>query len=101
MTTTQGPKRTGEASDDDLIASFIDCPSRCLDPGEARVVAFGYPIWILIDALVGADDDRRRVARDYELPEEAVRAAVVFYHRHREAIDARIHANAAAFGASA
>ena len=35
-----------------------------------------------------------QVAKDYELPVDAVRAAVAYYERNREAIDARLAQNA-------
>jgi uncharacterized protein (DUF433 family) len=103
MATTKRLTASGEASDgdDDLIATHIEIQPHRPDPEEARVVGHGYPVWILVDALVAADHDLARVARDYELPEEAVRAAVAFYDRHRAAIDARIRANAAVYGAYA
>lgn len=88
-----------EASDDALIQAYVTLPPHRPDPGDARLTAYGYPVWIVVDALVAADHDLARVARDYELPEDAVRAVVAFYRRHREAIDARSRANAAAYGA--
>lgn len=86
-------------ADDALIDAYVRVDPRRPDLGEARLAAYGYPVWILIDALTAADQDAARVARDYELPEGAVKAALAFYHRHREAIDAQARANAAAFGA--
>ncbi|MGH2534094.1 MAG: hypothetical protein ACRDJW_17635 [Thermomicrobiales bacterium] len=38
------------------------------------------------------------MAEEYDPPQEAVRAAVAFYYQHRDAIDARMRANAADFG---
>jgi uncharacterized protein (DUF433 family) len=88
-------------ADDALIDAYVRIDPRRPDPGEARLAAYGYPVWILIDALTAADQDAARVARDYEIPADAVRAAVAFYRRHRDAIDAQARANAAVFGANA
>ncbi len=101
MATTERAMDAHEEHGDDLIDIYIDVSSRRPDPGDARLTGYGYPVWIMIDALDAAEHDLARVAREYELPEDAVRAAVVFSRRHREAIDARARANAAAFGAFA
>ena len=101
MPAAERAMRADEASDDALIDAYVEFPSHWPDPGDARLAAFGYPVWIVVDALAAADQDLARVARDYELPEDAVKATVAFYRRHRDAIDARARANAAAFGASA
>lgn len=89
------------AAADALIDAYVQADPRRPEPGEARLTAYGYPVWIVIDALAAVDQDVDRVARDYELPADAVRAAVAFYRRHREAIDAQARANAAVFGAYA
>lgn len=99
MAAAERATRVAKANDDDLIDAYVDLPPHRPDPGDARLAAYGYPVWIVIDALAASDHDVARVARDYEMPEDAVRAAVAFYHRHREAIDIRARANAAAFGA--
>jgi uncharacterized protein (DUF433 family) len=39
-------------------------------------------------------DDVAQVAADYALPSEAVEAAMAYYRRHKDLIDARIVANA-------
>lgn len=93
--------RADEADDDALIDAYVEVDPRRPDPGEARLAGYGYPVWIVIDALAAADQDVIRVTRDYELPEDAVQAALAFYRRHREAIDAQARANAAVFGAYA
>ena len=100
MAAKERATRANETNDDVLIDAFVDLPPHVPDAGDARLAAYGYPVWIVIDALAASDHDIARVARDYEVPEDAVRAAVAFYHRHREAIDIRARANAAAVGAS-
>lgn len=101
MAAVEHPVHTGDADDDALIDAYVVVDRRRAGPGGARLATYGYPIWILIDALGAADQDLVRVAGDYEIPEEAVRAAIAFYRRHRDAIDARARANADFFLARA
>ena len=61
------------------------------EPGvdQARVAPADMPVWVIVAQLEGADGDVAQVAEDYELPQEAVEAAMIFYRRNRAAIDAR------------
>ncbi len=43
--------------------------------------------------LGGEDGDVRRVADDYDIPVEAVEAALAYYREHRAVIDDRLAAN--------
>ena len=43
--------------------------------------------------IAAAEGDIDRVAKDYEIPREAVEAAIAFYRLHRAVIDNRIAAN--------
>lgn len=100
MAAAERMERAHDVGDAALIDAYIGVDPRRSDPGEARLATYGYPVWILVDALVATDQDVGRVARNYELPEEAVDAAVAYYRRHRVAIDAHARANAAVFGSS-
>jgi uncharacterized protein (DUF433 family) len=65
-----------------------------LDPAEsgvdqARVAPADVPVWVIVAQVEGAGGDVAQVAEDYELPREAVEAALIFYRRNRAAIDAR------------
>ena len=80
-------EQTAEA----LIARFIQQdPNRygrhqaSVDGGEG-----GPQVWIIINYL-RAGYDVAHVADAYDLSDEAVRAAVAYYERHRELIDAKI-----------
>lgn len=59
-------------------------------PGRhrARLVHYGRPIWALISYLEGNDWDVVQTARDYALPEAAVRAAIDHYRSDPKYIDA-------------
>lgn len=58
-----------------------------------RVREGGVPIWALIGYLEAVEGDLDRAARDYEISRDAVEAAVAYYRRNRDVIDARIEAN--------
>lgn len=90
--------RNGEGAvstdDDYLIEKYIvEDPHR---PGAAgaRVVEYDVPVWALIGYLRAAKGDVWRVATDYGISVDAVRAAEAYYQRHRAALDARLTANA-------
>ncbi|MBI3976737.1 MAG: hypothetical protein HY331_01000 [Chloroflexi bacterium] len=68
-------------------------------PGDARLTEYGVPIWALVRYWRNVDGDVPRVAYAYDLPVEVVEAALAYYREHQAAIDARLAANAAAFGA--
>ena len=60
---------------------------------DAILAEYGVPVWALVGAirLAGATPDE--VTEGYEVPREAVDAALAYYQRHRLVIDARIAAN--------
>jgi len=81
--------------DDQLIARYIELDPRHPWPGDARLRDSGVHVWALVGHwLYATDSDAVAVARDYDLPEEAVRAALAYYGRHKGAIDARLDENA-------
>ncbi len=86
MSTT---KRTPRA----LIEHYIEQNPHRPGLDEARLVGYGVAVWALIGYLTGAAGDRERVAEDYDIPVEAVEAAIAYYESHRVVIDARRAAN--------
>lgn len=56
---------------------------------------YGVPVWALVGHLDAVHGNLQRVADDYELPTDVVEAALAYYEQHKQAIDARIAANAA------
>lgn len=78
-----------------LIARWIEQNPHRPGVGEARVIGYCVPVWALVGYRLMVDGDAERVADDYDLPQEAVTAALAYYRRHRAVIDARIAANAA------
>lgn len=60
---------------------------------DARLRDDAIPVWALIGHLHAVDGDAQRVAHNYDIPVDAIRAAIAFYECHRDVIDDRIRAN--------
>ena len=79
---------------DELITQYIEPNPHYPGIAEARLKRYGVAVWALIGQLPARANDLAQVARDYDVPLEAVEAAYAYYQRHRAVIDARIAANA-------
>ena len=79
----------------ELIARHIEPDSCRTAPHEARLVEHGVSVWALVAYLEVVNGDVRQLAEDYDVPLEAVQAALAYYQRHKDLIDARIALNAA------
>jgi uncharacterized protein (DUF433 family) len=79
-----------------LIDRWIEPNPHRPDPAEAVLKSYGVSVWALVGYLAMVCGDAARVAQDYEIPLEAVEAALAYYRRHQPLIDARIAANLAA-----
>jgi hypothetical protein len=102
MTRSTEPSTTNslaQPAPGDLIEQYVSQHPHKVSVVDAWLPRFGYSVWILADALNAANGDTACVARDYELPEEAVEAVVLYYERHRKAIDAKILLNSLDFNA--
>lgn len=86
----------GNIDDDEtaLIAEWIKPAPHSASADAARIAGTGVPVWALIGYLPAVHHDECQVAQDYELPVDAVRAAVAYYRRNREVIDAKLILNA-------
>jgi uncharacterized protein (DUF433 family) len=63
-------------------------------PAEVRLVQYGTQVWAIVSYYQQAvQNDLDRVAADYDIPREAVEAALAYYQMHQQAIDARILLN--------
>ncbi len=78
-------------NDLELIKTYVDL-RRGVD--GAALYKSAVPIWAIVGHLTAAKQDIGRVAKDYGISEDEVRAAVAYYRAHAAAIDARIEANA-------
>ena len=81
----------------DLIAHYIQENSHRPGPGDAILREVGVSVWILVEAYRASGRDADSVARAWDLPRDAVDAALAYYAQHAVAIDARIEAQRAAF----
>ncbi|HZR98642.1 MAG TPA: DUF433 domain-containing protein [Chloroflexota bacterium] len=82
-------------TEDDLIQRHIEPNPRFPGAAEAWLRDSAVPVWAIVGYWLGAaHQDAARVAEDYEVPLDAVRAALAYYRQHRRAIDERIAANA-------
>ena len=81
------------ATDQELITRFIEPHPRKRGAGEARLADSKIAVWALIGYCRMVDGDLDRVAADYDLPREAVDAALAYYRAHKAEIDARLAAN--------
>ena len=76
-------------TEDALIARYTE--ENPYKPGRAnaRLVDYGIAVCALIGALDAANRNIAEVATDYELPPEAINAAIAFYQRYKAIIDDR------------
>ena len=82
------------AQDDELIAKWIERDPYHPGKGDARVKEYGVHVWALVGHSWGVDGDATKVAKDYDLPLEAVEAALAYYRRYAAFIDDRLEADA-------
>ncbi|MBI2938803.1 MAG: DUF433 domain-containing protein [Chloroflexi bacterium] len=80
-----------------LIEQYIDLDTARYPGGraDARLRGYGVPVWALIGQLRAIGGDIDQLAKDYELPREAVEAALAYYRRNKAYIDARLLLNSA------
>jgi uncharacterized protein (DUF433 family) len=81
----------------ELIERYVDLDTDRYPAGraDARLHTYGVPVWALIGQLRALDGDVEQLARDYELPREAVEAALAYYRCNKIYIDARLLLNSA------
>ena len=82
-------------TDDELIARHVELRPVRPWPAEARLVDSAVPIWSIIGYLKAMDWDVAEVAHEFDVPQEAIEAALAYYRRHQCFIDARLAENAA------
>ena len=90
-------QQAAQREDQALIERHIAPDPAGRGAAYARLKGYGTPVWALIGYLGGgAKGDVERAATDYEVPPEAVRAALAYYRRHKALIDAKLLLNRAA-----
>ncbi|MBI2940770.1 MAG: DUF433 domain-containing protein [Chloroflexi bacterium] len=95
MVTDQTRKDDAAMGDEQLIERYIEPNPHRPGAAEARLIDYCVPVWALVAHLDAVDGSADRLADDYRLPRETVLAALAYYRRHKNLIDARIAANAA------
>lgn len=93
-------------ADDEHLRRMVGLDPHRPGPARGRLLAESVPVWALIgyiNAIAGStepdaitDDVVAETAVAYDVSQEAIRAAVLYYDEHRCAIDALLEANAAA-----
>jgi uncharacterized protein (DUF433 family) len=73
-----------------LIARYIEPNPHKPGAAEARLRESGVSVWAIVDYWYGVDFDKARTAHDYDIPAEAVEAALAYYKAHKALIDARL-----------
>jgi hypothetical protein len=87
------PKERREVDICELIETYIEQDPWELGRDRARVKEYGVSVAAIITALLYAGGDLYVVAEEYELPEDAVRAAVYYYALNKQVVDARLLLN--------
>ena len=77
--------------EDRLIAEQID---QSWGIADARLVCTGVSVWALIGYLRATGDDVERARQAHDLTPEAIDAALAYYRRYKELINARLLLNA-------
>jgi uncharacterized protein (DUF433 family) len=75
----------------DLIARYIAPDPHKAGIYNAIIAPYGVSVWIIVarfETVNGGDIDE--AAAEYDLPREAVEAALAYYEQHGPAIDAKI-----------
>lgn len=80
-------------TEDELIAKHIGPNPNKPWPGEEVVRGSYVPVWSIVGYNEAYNGDTAEVASGFDVPVEAVEAALVFYRRHKCIIDSRIAAN--------
>ncbi|MGI8913925.1 MAG: hypothetical protein ACR2JY_09150 [Chloroflexota bacterium] len=82
-------------SEDELIRRHIEQDPWHPGPDGARLILVGVHVWAIVGYLDAFKGDVAAVARNYDVPQEAILAALAYYRQNKCVIDARIAANAA------
>lgn len=76
-----------------LIRKHIELPPDDPVNSEARTREEGIPVWALVGYVEAVEGDLELVVQDYDIPRDRVKAALLFFFLHMDAISARIQEN--------
>lgn len=92
--------RRTEQEKADLIARYIEQDPHRPGRYNARLTPYGVAVWAIAGRFEAVNHgDLDEAAADYDIPREAVEAALAYYERNKAAIDARLEALRAHFSA--
>lgn len=95
---SEGAMNTKATSEEQLITRWVEPNPHTAALAEAWVLPHCVSVWTVIRQLELDAGQIADVAGAYDIPDEAVQAAIAYYHRHKQEIDARIHEHRAFFG---
>lgn len=75
---------------DVLIARHVVPDPHKPGPIEVRLRDSGYSVWAVIGGLISTNGDLAQLAREYELSDDELAAALAYYRAHKEIIEARL-----------
>ena len=80
-----------------LIERYIEKDPNKPGRSNVRLKDYGVHVWALVGYGPAVNDDLEEIARAYDIPLEAVKAAMLYYERNRGPIDYRLEEMAAAY----
>ena len=80
-------------TDDELIGQYIEQHPRKGGLDEARLKGYGISVWATAGELQAPGVSLDELAYGFDIPLDAIRAAAVYYARHKLLIDNRLLAN--------
>ena len=81
-------------TDEELIQAEIETDPYHPGPADVRLRRSGVPVWAIIGYYQDvARGDPSVVERDYDISAREVEAALAYYRRYKDAIDARLATN--------
>jgi uncharacterized protein (DUF433 family) len=86
-------KLSDGSSTDSRITRYIEDDPDGEGTGDARLKHSHVHVWAIVGHWLAIQKDEHQVASDYDVPLEAVEAALHFYKRNQAVIDARLLAN--------
>ena len=78
-----------------LIDRYIEQDPHHPGPADVRLKESCVPVWAIIGYYQATGRDPQRVAQSYEVPLEAVQAALAYYRQNQALIEGRLAANTA------
>lgn len=71
-----------------FMRQYLECDPVRSGRAYVRLKGYGVHVWAIVGALQAEAWNVEQVAQEYAVPEDAVMAAMAFYYRYPEYIDA-------------